>query len=1149
MARSKPIQNSFNAGEFSKRMFGRTDIAKYQAAAETIENFHILPEGGLQRRSGFRYIADAAATATRLKEFVFSDDQAYILEFSNLLVRFFRDEGVLVQQTLSGIRAADEVSSLSDEITFVGHGYNTSEGPLRITTDTTFPVGLAGAIDYFILLPPSHSFAGSAVGVDTSANELKFTAHDLSDQMGPFQLTSTGALPSGYNFLTDYYVVLSSANQFGLSLSPGGAKVAISTVGTGTHTLIPTDGYKRDKFRLSATAGGVAIDITGPGVGLHTLTPTVSIPITLATPFTTAQLDELQFAQSGDVLYIAHSSHAPRKLSRVSAQGFFLEEVEFMDGPYLNENTTTTTIDPSAATGDGITLTASTALFKGSDVGRLVRLFPEGSSTAKHWGYAKIVAVGANTFDDTDISTGTWITTDVNAGTDTITVTSHGMDTGELVGLKEGGTLPPATPALAEGTSYFVGVVDANNLKFYTTKADAIAGSGAINITGTGADPAHRVTSSVIDIVAHGYSGGEGALQITNQGGAIPSGLSLATDYYVAFVDANSFALSLSKGGAIVRIDEAQGGGTHSLQGASAPSVTCTANVKSDFHADTLSTTAVWRLGSWSGDADIGFPRAISFHEQRLWFAGNAGGPQTIYASKTADFESMSPTGNVTSDKTDLDNTVNADNAIVIAIGTNEINVIRWLSPSRTLLAGTSARVWNIQPASTAGGFEPANTEAQPGGTRGANAIQPVVVENRPVFASQTGLRVSSVGYDLDSDSYIGEDLTLVADHIVRPGVARFAYAPDPWSTVYVARSDGEVAALTILRSQQVAGWARHIMGGAYVAAYDRNFTTADVNTTTDTITDTAHGLKTSSRVRFTAGGTMPAGLEADKDYHVRAVDADTLAFFTSAQDADDDVSRIDLTSTGSGTNTFGLSVSPQVLSVATIPAPSGDPSSVGRANIAHDQLWALVRRTISGTTKLYVEFMEDTFEPADVPDDAFMVDAGISANASATVGPFTAAHLADELVDILADGKVLQAQRLDSSGRITLDVAAAKVHLGLPYASSFFSLRKTVPSQEGTLEATLGRVEHLVLRLDSSLGGEFGHDLNNMTDLSDLLLPHNHLFDTIPPLFSDDIEVPLDAPWETSGRFAVRQSRPLPFSLLAVSSPMQKGSRGNRSR
>ena len=44
MARAKPIQNSFNGGEFSSRMFGRTDIQKYGSGAQTIENWHVANE-------------------------------------------------------------------------------------------------------------------------------------------------------------------------------------------------------------------------------------------------------------------------------------------------------------------------------------------------------------------------------------------------------------------------------------------------------------------------------------------------------------------------------------------------------------------------------------------------------------------------------------------------------------------------------------------------------------------------------------------------------------------------------------------------------------------------------------------------------------------------------------------------------------------------------------------------------------------------------------------------------------------------------------------------------------------------------------------------------------------------------------------------
>jgi hypothetical protein len=1146
--RLKPIQNSFNAGEFSPRMYGRTDVQKYSSGASTIENFHVMPEGGLERRSGFRYVSEAATGAVRVKEFVFSDEQAYVLEFGDRSVRFYRNEGLVVQQALTSIRASDEVSSESDEFSVIGHGYNDGEGPVEITTDDTLPTGLSLATPYYIRFPAVIPIAADALEIDTTVNEFIVAGtHGYSDLQGPFTFATTGALPTGIDFDVEYYIVWVSTTRFGISLSAGGAKVDITSVGAGTHTISPTDAYKRDKFRLSLTPSGAAVDFTDPGVGLHTLTPTVPIPITLTTPYPAADVPALHFAQSADVLYIAHPSHPPQKMSRYSAQGFFLERINFLDGPYLDENTTEDTMGLSATSGNSVTLTASTAIFKGSDVGRLVRIY--GTNSTPHNGYGEIVAVDATTFTDTDIEAHDFTPADVTIGASGyITIAAgHGMDTGELVRFLEIGTLPSA---FSELTDYFVRADTTLRIGFFPTKADAIANTNRIDPidVGAGAPDAGRITSSVIDILAHGYAGGEGPVQLTSDGG-LPAGLSAGTDYYISYVSANDFALSLTRGGAIVGIDDNQGGGTHSIQGASAPSAVCTINVKSDFN-ETAATTA-WRLGAWSADPAIGFPRTLSFHEQRLWLAANPGAPQTLYASKASAFETMSPTGNLSSDAEDLDLSVNDDNAIVATIGSNEINVIRWISPSRTLIAGTASRVWNIQPASDSTGFAPGNIQAQPGGTRGTNAVQPVIVDNRPIFASQTALRVFSAGYDIDSDSYVGEDLTLVAEHVVRPGAIDFAFQSDPWSTVFTVRSDGQLAALTLMRDQDIGGWSRHVMGGSYVASYDRSFANSDVDIVTSTITDTAHGFMTGERTRFTlgAGGTLPSPLEADKDYYVRAIDDDTLALYETKTDAEGDVSRIALTTVGVGTHTFGMSTDAQVLSVASIPAPIGDPSSTGRTNVAHDQIGVMVRRTIGGVTKTTVEFLEDVFEPTDQPKNAFMVDSGLTKNGAASVTVTGLTHLAGELVDVLADGQVEQDLRVSSIGEITLTSAAALVHVGLPYRSSFASLRQAVASQQGTGEATLGRIDHLVLRLDSSLGGEFGHDLDHLTSLSDLLLPHDHLFDTIPPLFSDEIEVALDAPWDTAGRFAVRQSQPLPFTLLAVSTPLQKGNRGNRAR
>ena len=108
--------------------------------------------------------------------------------------------------------------------------------------------------------------------------------------------------------------------------------------------------------------------------------------VEVSTTYTDAQLDELQFAQSADVLYIAHRSHPVRQLVRNSATSFTLSEVVFVDGPYLDDNTTSTTIAASATSGS-VTLTASASFFTSSHVGALFRITNSGTT-----GYAKVTA-------------------------------------------------------------------------------------------------------------------------------------------------------------------------------------------------------------------------------------------------------------------------------------------------------------------------------------------------------------------------------------------------------------------------------------------------------------------------------------------------------------------------------------------------------------------------------------------------------------------------------------------------------------------------------------------------------------------------------------------------------------------------------------
>jgi hypothetical protein len=88
-------QTNFTAGELAPRLLGRVDIARYQNGAKTIENAHPVTHGGCRRRPGTLFVAAAknANKTARLIPYVFSRDQAYMLEFGDQYLRVFKDGG------------------------------------------------------------------------------------------------------------------------------------------------------------------------------------------------------------------------------------------------------------------------------------------------------------------------------------------------------------------------------------------------------------------------------------------------------------------------------------------------------------------------------------------------------------------------------------------------------------------------------------------------------------------------------------------------------------------------------------------------------------------------------------------------------------------------------------------------------------------------------------------------------------------------------------------------------------------------------------------------------------------------------------------------------------------------------------------------
>jgi hypothetical protein len=123
------------------------------------------------------------------------------------------------------------------------------------------------------------------------------------------------------------------------------------------------------RFRVAgATTNTVALNdqhgaaIDGTGYSTYASGGTAGRVYTLTTTYQEGDLNQLKFAQSADILYIAHTEYVPRKLQRYGTTNWVLSQIDFQDGPYLPVNGAQTTLTLSAATGAGITISSAIAV-------------------------------------------------------------------------------------------------------------------------------------------------------------------------------------------------------------------------------------------------------------------------------------------------------------------------------------------------------------------------------------------------------------------------------------------------------------------------------------------------------------------------------------------------------------------------------------------------------------------------------------------------------------------------------------------------------------------------------------------------------------------------------------------------------------------
>lgn len=210
------------------------------------------------------------------------------------------------------------------------------------------------------------------------------------------------------------------------------------------------------------------------------------------------------------------------------------------------------------------------------------------------------------------------------------------------------------------------------------------------------------------------------------------------------------------------------------------------------------------------------------------------------------------------------------------------------------------------------------------------------------------------------------------------------------------------------------------------------------------------------------------------------------------------------------------------VESISVVPSPNGN----------SDDLIMIVKRTIGGVTKRYVEYIGNYFEYDLVAENAHFVDCGIFYNGSSTNTITGLSHLNGLTVDILADGYESPSQ-IVSNGQITLPKNAMKVHVGLPYTSRIKTLSFEGGSQKGVSNGKNKRINRIQTRVYKSIGGMIAYGNNAFEKF--LHRKGNVPMGTGTPLYTGIHDLTVGNTYEKDAQVTIQQEQPFPITILAI--------------
>jgi hypothetical protein len=514
--------------------------------------------------------------------------------------------------------------------------------------------------------------------------------------------------------------------------------------------------------------------------------------------------------------------------------------------------------------------------------------------------------------------------------------------------------------------------------------------------------------------------------------------------------------------------------------------------------------------------ADVN-PAVSSYFQQRLVYA-NGGGEfvDTFWASKTGAPYNF-----------DVSNPPQANDAITGSLVSLEVNEIKSLIPMPTgLLALTTNGSWLISGgsggvASQGGPLTPISATATPQSYIGANDVPPIVVNYDIVFVQAKGSIVRDMTYNIYANIYTGNDISILSSHLFyNHQIIEWAYAEEPFKSIWVVREDGIMLNLTLVKEQDMYGWSRHDTRGNFESICAITEGTVDAVYVAVRRPNPIHADQSVLQIERLADRVFPFGAE-----DAFSVDAGlkTISNFPN----------------------MGLQV---IL--------SGDEAllATDTAFFSSSQIGWIVR--VGGGILETTEFLQASRMKAKVlqpitdliPDDPLNRPKFSEPGSWSFDKPFTTVfgldHLEGQVVSVLADGGVVNDLQV-VGGSITLPQPATKVIAGYAFQAQLQTMPLDLGSEVNSIQGKRKKVGALTVRVKDSRGLKAGNTFDTITPLKEL--NRVTLMGLPVKLITDDERIVMDPLWNVPGQICLQVDDPLPATILGVIPEVVVGDSGGK--